>query len=61
MVDLSKILTRYKKGWIALTPDNQSLLATGKTLEVVLRKAKQKGVKDPSVLKAAPVEHLFVG
>lgn len=61
IVDLSKILTKYKRGWLALSPDNRSLIARGKTLKEVLQKAKKKGIENPSVLKAAPVNNLFVG
>jgi len=61
IVDLSKILSKYKKGWLALSADNKSLIATGKTLEDVLQKSKEKGITNPSVLKAAPVNNLFVG
>lgn len=61
IIDLSKILSEYKKGWLALTADNRDLVATGKTLEEVLRRAKRKGVENPSILKAAPVDRLFIG
>ena len=61
IVDLSKILAKYKKGWLALSADNKSLIATGKTLEEVLKKAREKGVGNPSVLKTTPVNNLFVG
>lgn len=60
-VDLSKILSRYKKGWLALSSDNQRLVATGKTLDEVLKRAEKKGVENPSVFKAAPVSRLFAG
>lgn len=60
-VNLSKILSKHKKGWLALSPDNRKLVATGKTLREVLEKAKEKGVGNPSLLKTAPVKHLFVG
>lgn len=61
VIDLSKLLSRYKKGWLALSPDNRHLIATGKTLDEVLEKAKKKGVGNPSVLKATPIDHLMVG
>ena len=61
IVDLSKILAKYKKGWLALSADNKSLIATGKTLEEVLKKAREKGVDNPSLLKTTPVNNLFVG
>ena len=61
VIDLSKLLSKYKKGWLALTPDNRNLIATGKTLDEVLKKAKKRGVGNPSVLKAASIDHLMVG
>lgn len=61
IIDLSKILSKYKKGWLALSPDNRKLIATGKTLGEALEKARKKGVENPGLLKATPVPHLFVG
>ena len=61
MIDLSKILSKYKKGWVALSPNNRRLIAAGKTLDEVLKKAKGKGIENPSVVKVAPVSNLFVG
>lgn len=61
MVDLSKILVKNKKGWLAFTPNKWRFVAKGKTLKEVLEKAKGKGIKNPSVLKAAPVKNLLVG
>lgn len=60
-IDLSKILSKHKKGWLALSSNNKMLLATGATLEEVLKKAKKKGVDNPSVLKSSPLENLFSG
>lgn len=60
-IDLSKILSKYKKGWLALTPNNKNLVAVGATLEEVLAKARKKGVDNPSVLKAASVKNYFTG
>lgn len=60
-IDLSKILSKYKKGWLALSPDNRKLIAKGKTLKEVLKGAKEKGIENPSVLKAVPIKHLFAG
>ena len=60
-IDLSKILSKYKKGWLALTPNNKRLVAVGSTLEDVLTKAKKKGIDNPTVFKSAPVENYFIG
>jgi len=61
MIDLSKILSKYKKGWLALAPNNKDFLAVGSTLEEVLRKAKKKGIENPTLLKLGPFKYLFTG
>lgn len=60
-INLTKILSKYKKGWLALSPDNKQLVATGPSLDNVLKKARAKGVTNPSLLKAAPWRNLFAG
>lgn len=60
-IDLSKILSKYRKGWLALTPNNNKLVATGVSLKEVLAKAKKKGIDNPTVFKSAPVENYFIG
>jgi len=61
LTDLSKILKKYKIGWLALSPDNEKFVAQGKTLKEVLVKARKKGVDQPSVLKASPIDNYFIG
>ncbi|QQG44392.1 MAG: hypothetical protein HYW86_00530 [Candidatus Roizmanbacteria bacterium] len=61
MTDLSKVLKRNKSGWLALTTDNSRVIAKGKTLREALSSAKKKGVKNPSMLKTAPFENIFIG
>jgi hypothetical protein len=61
MVDLRKILSKYKKGWLALSPDNKSLIASGNTLKEVLEKARTKGIKNPTLLKVPPLDRPFIG
>lgn len=61
IIDLSKILSKYQKGWLALTPNNKKLVATGTTLEEVLAKARKKGIDNPTVFKAAPIGNYFSG
>ena len=60
LLDLSKILVKHKKGWIALAPNNK-LLATGGTLREVLKRAKEKGIANPTVFKSPQVDRLFAG
>ena len=61
IIDLSKILSKHKKGWLALSPSDNKLIAKGKTLKEVLEKSRKKGIKNPTVLKAAPVGNFLVG
>lgn len=60
-VDLRKILDTNKSGWLALTRDNKKKIASGKTLHEVLKKAKQKGVENPSVLKVPNLKTAYIG
>ena len=60
MIDLSKVLVKYKNGWLAFS-SNWRLVATGENLKEALAKAKRKGFKNPSLLKAAPVKNLLIG
>lgn len=61
MVDLRKILSKYKKGWLALSPDNKNLISSGDTLKEALKKAKKKGIDNPTLLKVPPLDRLFIG
>lgn len=61
VVNLSSLLSRYKKGWVALSPDHKRVIASGDSLRDALQKAKAKGTKNPSLLKIAPWNKLFVG
>lgn len=61
VVDLGSVLSKIRKGWIALSPDNNYLIATGSTLNEVLKKSKEVGISNPSVLKATPINNFLVG
>ncbi len=61
MIDLSKIIAAYTNKWIALTPDNMKLIASGKTLTQVLNISRKKGIDNPSVMKVPKIENSFVG
>ena len=60
-IDLSRIIKKNKNKWVALSPDNKKFIASGNTLSQVLIRASKKGVKEPTVFKAPPVENLFIG
>ena len=59
--DLIGILSKYKKGWVALSANNRKFVAAGSTLKQVLKKAENKGIVNPTVFKSAPVKNVFVG
>ena len=61
IIDLSKILSKHKEGWLALSPKDKKLIAKEKTLKEVLRKSKRKGVENPIIFKVAPVKNLLIG
>ncbi len=61
MIDLSKIIAANKNKWIALTPDNKKLIASGKTLNQVLNLSRKKGIDNPSVMKVPDISPSFVG
>lgn len=60
-IDLTKILGKYKKGWVALTADSRRFVAARDSLSQVLKAAESKGVANPTIFKPAPVKNLFVG
>ncbi|OGY26710.1 MAG: hypothetical protein A2Z11_04305 [Candidatus Woykebacteria bacterium RBG_16_43_9] len=61
MIDLSKILSKNKNLWLALTPDNKKLVAKGVTLEEALEAARKKGVQDPTLLKSTSQDNFYAG
>lgn len=61
-IDISEILKKHKKGWLALSPDNRKFITSGKTLEEVLVRAQKKGIARPSVMKAVTFDkHFYIG
>ena len=61
MIDLSKTVLSYRNKWIALTPDNKKLIASGKTLNQVLILSRKKGITNPSVMKVPNIKASFIG
>lgn len=51
--DLSKKLKKYSNEWIALEPNNMSVIASGKLPKKVLNESWEKGVNHP-VLTRVP-------
>lgn len=55
-VDLRKVLARYTNCWIALSSDEQRVVATAKHPKQAASKAHAQGEDDP-ILMWAPKEH----
>jgi len=60
-IDWTKIYKKYKGLWVALKDDNKTVIASGKTIREVMKKAQTKGVNQP-ILMHVPTEILpYVG
>jgi hypothetical protein len=58
-INLTKILKQHRSGWIAVSKDYKTLLATGKTLKEVSTNLKNSG-KEGVLIPAAPNYQNFV-
>ena len=58
-----KILAPYIKDnlWIALSPDRKKVVGKGETVLEALKEAKEKKVKNPSIIKATQNPAIFIG
>lgn len=55
--DISKLLADVPKGaWVALSKDQERVIAYAAELEEVLRKAKEAGESDPIITRVPEVE-----
>lgn len=59
MIDLSKVLSKHKSGWVAVSKDYKRVIATGETLKEVSESLKKKG-EDGLVVPAAENYQNFV-
>jgi len=60
-IDLTEVLKNAPAGeWIALSHDEGRIVATGKTLDDVLKAATEAGEEQPIVLKVPPVSALIL-
>lgn len=60
-LDLGKVLKKYSGDWIALIPNSNKVAANGKELKEVVKIAKEKGIKNPVMLKARPAHGPYIG
>ena len=56
-----EIYKKYKGKWVALTPDEKSVVASGKTLKKILEDSKKKGLEHPIVMKVPPSVVPYIG
>lgn len=60
-IDWTKICKKYKGLWVGLKDDEKTVVASGRTVKEVLKKAEQKGFSKPILFKV-PVEVIpYVG
>ena len=59
--DFKWIYKKYKGKWVALTPDEKSVISSGKTAKEVYDQAHKKGFKEPILMKVPPRVAIFVG
>lgn len=48
-IDWTRIYKKYKGKWVALKDDEQTVVASGKTLKEVIQKSQKKGISHPMV------------
>ena len=52
-IDLTKVIKKYKDGWLALSPDYKRVVGHGKTIKKAVGEAETHGVKEPILMRAA--------
>ncbi len=50
-IDLSNILAKYRGLWVGLTDDEQTVIASGKTVAEVMDQAKKQGHEQPILFR----------
>lgn len=59
--DWTKIQKKYKGMWVALDTDEETVLASAKTLKQALEKARDKGFQDPIMTRMPEKLVTYVG
>lgn len=60
-IDWTKIYKNYKGLWVALKNDEQTVIASSKTLKETAQKAKKKGFAKPIFMKVPQKVGYFAG
>jgi hypothetical protein len=61
VIDWTKIYKKYKGLWVALKDDEETVISSGRTLEVAAKKAELKGFDNPIFMKVPKKQAYFVG
>ena len=60
-IDLTNIYKKYKGKWVALAPDEQTVVESGEKAATVYEKARAKGFKKPILMKIPKEVIPYVG
>lgn len=60
-INLSKILKDYTFGWVSISKDYTKVIASGKSLKILLKKLERMGNPDGYLMKAAKDYSAYVG
>lgn len=56
-----KIYQKYRGQWVALKDDEKTVVASGRTVQSVMRKAKEKGSRQPILMRVPTKIVPYVG
>ena len=59
--DWTKLYKKYKGLWVALATDEETVIASGKTLKETLSKAKRRNEQSPSMFRVPEKEMVYAG
>jgi len=59
--DFTALLKPYSSGWVALTPDEQTVVASAPSIEEAHEEAVKKGCPYPVLLQVFPPDRGFIG
>lgn len=59
--DLAKTLKDHTSGWVSISRDYKKVIASGKTLDVVLKKLEKMGNPDGYLMKATKDYSGYIG
>lgn len=60
-VELSHVVKRYGGKWVGLKDDQRTVVAAGRTVGAVLKRARERGYDDPILYKVPKKPRPYVG